>query len=105
MSRLAKIPLRQNELVRLVKETAADSANVFFSQHVQQRLVERDISTIEVIECLRHGNIVEGPAQSPRGSWTFKVSRFCSGQSISVAGALEIDEDGNQIIVITTYRG
>lgn len=105
MSQLAKLPLKHADLVRLIKEAAADSANVFFSEHAQERLVERDISTTEVIDCLRHGRIQEGPAQSPRGNWEFKVSRYCSGQSISVVGALELDEDGNHIIVITTYRG
>ena len=105
MSQIAKLPLRQSDLVRLIKAAAADSANVYFSRHASERFEERDISTIDVLECLRNGTVTEGPAQSSRGNWQFTVSRFCAGQSITVAGALELDDDGNHIIVITAYRG
>lgn len=88
-----------------IKAAASVSARVFFTKHAQTRFEERDISTLDVLDCLRHGRVVEGPAQSAKGNWQFTVSRFCAGEVVTVAGALELDEAGDYIIVITAYRG
>lgn len=106
MGQISKLPFSQRELERLIKTAAIDSANVFFSDHASSRLNERDISTVDVLDCLRNGAISEGPAKSPRGNWQFVSTRFCAGRSINVVGALELDEEtGNYIVVITAYRG
>lgn len=105
MSRLAGLPLPASRLQDLVRTAASDSSNVYFTKHAEQRMLERDVTAPDVIECLQKGTFEEGPYMSPNGNWTFTVRQFCSGVSLTVAGALELDDEGNHIVVITTYRG
>lgn len=105
MSSLAEFPLSVGRLQSLVRDAASDSSNVYFSRHAQQRMLERDVTAPDIIECLLRGAFEEGPYRSAKGNWEFTVRQFCSGVSLTVAGALELDEYGNHIVVITTYRG
>jgi Domain of unknown function (DUF4258) len=45
----------------LVRELAAESGNVVFSNHALSRMKRRRVSAREVIGCLLRGVIVEGP--------------------------------------------
>ena len=48
----------------LVRELAADSGNVVFTDHALRRMRKRMMTPKAVLECLRRGVIAEGPAQS-----------------------------------------
>lgn len=97
----ARDPARAREHLRTV---AQDSARVFFTAHARQRMRERRISTSQVLRCLRHGNVIEGPAPNPRGNWEVLVEVLSAGDVIRVAAALDQEPSGHFIVVITAYH-
>lgn len=84
--------------LKRIRELASDSRNVFITRHAIQRMVEREITRTQVIECLLRGVIGEGPALDPYGSWKCTLRRVAAGQELEVVVALQ----GN-LIVITVY--
>jgi hypothetical protein len=64
---------------RLLKRIAADSGRVFFTVHANAQMRKRHITPQQVLTCLRHGRIIEGPARSPMGNWEFAVEAVTAG--------------------------
>lgn len=89
---------------QVLREVAEDSARVFFTDHAEERMQTRCITRVQVLRCLRHGRIVEGPVRDVRGNWALKVEVLSAGDVLTVAAALDHDEHGNLVVVITTYR-
>lgn len=63
-------PVRARDLLR---ESAKDSARVFFTQHAEVRMRERGITRTQVLRCLAHGRVVEGPSRDVKGNWIMKL--------------------------------
>lgn len=90
---------------QIIQEIVTDTAKVHFTHHARERMSERDITFREVINCLSKGNISEGPARSIRkGTWEMTFKILSAGEQISVVVALDSDEQGNYIIVITVFN-
>lgn len=88
---------------QLLAQLAADSGCVFFTSHAEERMQERGITRAQVLRCLRHGNIIEGPARDVHGKWVVTVEVLSAGEVVSVVAALDNDGNGNLVLVITTY--
>lgn len=88
---------------RVLTELAADSSRVFFTAHAEERMRERIITRTQVLRCLRHGSITEGPARDPHGKWVVRMEVLSAGDVLRVVAALDNDGDGNLVLVITTY--
>ncbi len=88
---------------KLVRELAEDTCRVFFSKHAEQRMKERKITRTQIIRCLLKGEITEGPARGTNGNWQLSMKSYSAGVPITVAMALDYDENGNHILVITVY--
>jgi hypothetical protein len=93
-------PVRATQLLR---QTAKASARVFFTRHVEVRMRERGITRTQVLRCLSHGRVVEGPSRDVKGNWIMKLEVLSAGELIAIVAALDRDEAGNMIIVITVY--
>ncbi len=87
----------------VILEIIADSSRVFFTRHAEQRMVERDITRIQVFRCLEHGTFVEEPSRSANGNWQFRQEVMSAGTIVNVSAALDNDHKGNKIIVITVF--
>lgn len=79
---------------KILSKMAQDSARVFFSEHAEKQIRKRGITRTQVLRCLRHGHIVEGPARSGRGNWDLAVEVLPAGDVPRVAVALDRDERG-----------
>jgi hypothetical protein len=88
---------------QLVREVAQDSGRVFFTHHAERKMRERHITRTQVLRCLTRGSVVEGPSRDVKGNWTMKLEALSAGELIAVVAALDRDEAGNSIIVITVY--
>lgn len=77
MSRKAGIiPLLDAARARkILQEVAQDSGRVFFSDHAEKQMTRRRITRTQVLKCLRHGHIVEGPVRSIKGNCRWKPYR------------------------------
>lgn len=85
-------------MLRLIRELAAVDANVKFTNHARRRMEERGILIRQVMNVLRMGVVVEGPARNIRGNWQCTLRRFAAGTEVHVAVAIE---DG--VLIITVY--
>jgi len=88
---------------KLVKEIAEGSSRVIFTYHAEKRMCERKITRTQVLRCLTHGNIVEGPAPSIKGNMEMKLEIMSAGEIVAVVAALEKDESGNFAVIITVF--
>jgi hypothetical protein len=88
--------ISKHEALRIIRETAAESARVFLTHHAEKRLRRRKVTLQQVIECLLKGVIVEGPAPSLKGGWECAMERSVAGDHVKVA--VVIDDDGDLII-------
>ena len=66
---------------------------------------ERDITSAQIFQVLRRGEITEDPAYSAKyQNWEFLMTANTAGDEISVKGAIEIEQlMGQVVVVITAY--
>jgi hypothetical protein len=93
-------PARAKQLVR---EIAKDSARVFFRPHAEARMRQRRITRTQVLRCLAYGGVAEGPGRDVKGNWTMTLEVLSAGELVTVVAALDRDEAGDMIVVITVY--
>ena len=99
------IPFRLNDqnLRHLISETAKDSGRVFYTPHAKQRMRERKITLTQVLDCLRCGTVSEPAHTNLQGNYQCTLTRRNAGDLVRVAAALERDEDGDWVVVITVF--
>ncbi len=89
---------------KIVGKIAGDRSKVFFTHHAELRMVERRITRGQVMLCLRHGVVIEGPYRDTHGSWKLNMKVASAGSIITVVVVLDWRESiGDYAIVITTY--
>lgn len=104
MSNLLPFPLPKKKALEIIREIATNSGRVFYSGHARARMAEREISMPDVMECLSRGQITEGPANMPAGDWRFTISWFRAGSPLQVVGAIDIDDDGTYLVIVTAIQ-
>lgn len=99
------IPLRLNDanMLRIVRELARDTANVFIEPHARSRMKKRHITRTQVYACLRHGVIDEHAHENIRGNWKCTLRHQHAGDVVRVTAVIEKDEEGNWIAVVTVF--
>ncbi|WP_223507796.1 DUF4258 domain-containing protein [Pseudomonas sp. BF-B-25] len=104
MSNLLPFPLPKKKALEIIREIAMNSGRVFYSTHARSRMTDRDITMPDVMECLSRGQITDGPARMPSGDWRFTISWFRAGSPLQVVGAIDIDDDGTYLVIVTTIQ-
>jgi len=64
----------RGKATRILRQAAAGQATLILTDHVRRRMIERKIAFGDVLGALKRGQIVEGPAPSPRGESMAKVA-------------------------------
>ena len=86
---------------RHIRAVAQKSANVVITDHVQVRMVGRNVLISEVFDCLRHGSIVRPPRKHPEtGNLVCRMEFLANGRVLTVA----VDVEGHypQMVVTVT---
>ena len=64
----------------------------------------RLLTDVSVLNCLRHGRIVEGPAPDMHGMWRVAVARDGGAVALCVVASIHWDEaKQDHLIVITAF--
>lgn len=87
----------------LIREIAKDSSKVIFTKHARKRMFQRKITEPQVIKCLTHGLIIEGPAPDVKGNWSMKLEVISAGDIINAVVALDKNDSGDIAVVITAF--
>lgn len=95
----------KQQLEQLVHALARDSARVVFTGHCLLRMEEREISTVEVLSCLRRGVIVRGPAYSmEHQSFEFRMSERAPRNDLCVVAAVKPVAAPGELFAITVWE-
>lgn len=98
------LAMNDHSLKRKIGEVAADSSRVVILRHAKQRMKKRQILFTQVLHCLRHGNVVEPAHQDIKGCWKCTLESLVSGDLVRVAAALDRNDDGDLVLVITVMN-
>ena len=98
------LPLSGPLARKIIQEAGKDSSKVFFTVHARARMKLRRISVIQVLRCLCHGKISEGPAPDVmKGGWKCTVEHYTAGEQIGVSVGIETTES-REVTVITVFH-
>lgn len=99
------LPFKMNDtnMLRIIREIAEDTSRVFILKHAKERMRQRKISQTQVYSCLRKGSIVEPAHLSIYGDWKCTMQYRYAGDEINVSVALEREENGDYLAVITVF--
>ena len=89
---------------RRVQELAAEAAstaNLIWTDHVQQQMAQRGIDSDAVLRILRSGDIESEPQEGNKpGDWKVKVTlKMATGRVAGVVAAITKDD---RLVIITT---
>lgn len=95
----------KQQLEAFVHALARDSARVIFTGHCLQRMEQREISTAEVMNCLRRGSIVRKPLYSEEHqSFEFRMSEPAPRDSVCVVAAVKPVAAPGELFAITVWE-
>lgn len=46
----------------------------------------------------------DGPYPAPGGDWRFTISWFRAGSPLQIVGAIDVDEDGRFLVIVTAMQ-
>lgn len=104
MSNLLPFPLPKKKALEIIRELSQGSERIFYSTHARLRMTEREISMPDVMDCLVKGQITDGPYRAPGGDWRFTISWFRAGSPLQVVGAIDADDDGKYLVIVTAIQ-
>jgi hypothetical protein len=76
---LLPFELNDPSLLRLIRETAADTSRVLFVRHAMKRMRQRRVTPTQVFDCLRKGLIHEPGFVNIHGHWQCTLFRRSAG--------------------------
>ncbi len=98
------IDLTQYRALQIVRGAARDSAQVFYTAHALQRMRQRRVTPTQVMRCLAHGRISEGPARDVmKGGWKCTLEHYSAGDAIGISVGIETITSG-EITIITVFN-
>ena len=101
---ILRLAMNDASLKRKISELAADSSRVVLLPHAKKRMRKRHILLPQILHCLRKGNVVEPAHQDIKGCWKCTLEALVSGDLVRVAAALDRDEHGELVLVITVMH-
>jgi len=100
---LERLKMDEASARRIITRCVASGA-VGFTLHAKARMRARLLTDVSVLNCLRHGRVVEGPAPDTHGMWRVTVTRDGGAVAMSVVASIHWDETKqDHLIVITAF--
>ena len=82
-----------------------DTGSIFFLDHAEMRMIERGITRRQILNVLKRGEFfgeVEWCTKEERG-WKCKFRDISAGERISVVAKLVERQNGELLLVVTTF--
>ena len=101
MARVSTLGLTRHAARSILREAAEQTGRIGFTDHAVRQMRARHISRMQVVRCLRHGGITEGPTLDHYGKWVCRVEHLTAGDAIAVVAAIDLP---SRVIVITVFE-
>jgi hypothetical protein len=101
--RRAIVPFRLTAEVaqRRIRELAADSANIRWSRHIRERMVERGFDSEDCLRILRTGFVEADPVKGEaEGEWKVKVIREMTNRRVAGVVTLLPGEGAMKLLTV-----
>ena len=85
---------------RRIHAIAKDSDGIIFSNHALERMYQRGIDDIQVLEILRTGMVIDDPTLTERNEWKCKIVKKLKGGR--EAGVITIILHSGRLFIKTT---
>ena len=96
------VPFRQppshDDAQGRVRELARNTANIFWSEHAQQRMNERDIIMREALGTIRGGRIDGKIVSDGESRWKMTLRYRFAGRTVKVVVAISDHDDSLDVI-------
>ncbi|MDD9984392.1 MAG: DUF4258 domain-containing protein [Gammaproteobacteria bacterium] len=83
-----------------VRELARNTANIFWSEHAQQRMNERDIIMREALGTIRRGRVDGKIVPDGENRWKMTLRRRFAGRTVKVVIAVSDHDDNLDVITV-----
>ncbi|HKT30695.1 DUF4258 domain-containing protein [Dyella sp.] len=93
--------LSRDEAKALVREVLEDSARLIWTGHVQERMDERHVTDMQVLQVLRRGQVTQDPVFGDDRNWEIRMEADTAGDRVRVGAAVDVDKMGFMVLVIT----
>lgn len=103
MAKPVPLPLNDANMLRIIRALAQNSENVYIEAHAKKRMRQRHITLTQVLECLRKGVVDEPAHENILGNWKCTLRYLHAGDLMRVVAAIEKDEAGDWIAVVTVF--
>lgn len=101
---IIRLDLTAPKALKIIRELAANSENVFLIQHSKKSMKKRHITRAQIDQCLLKGQITEGPYRDVgSGNWRVRMEHYSYGQCVRVIAELFTNDQGEKILIITTF--
>ena len=99
MPSVVSLPMNRHKILAMLRGLAKDSGKVFFSTHAEQQMHDRNVTRMQVMECIRMGTVFEEFHQDVHGNWRCTLQHIHAGDHIHVVAALNMDH----LVIVTTF--
>lgn len=102
MAKIKALPFILNDANFLLRvRDILQARSMFLTDHAKKRMVQRKVSSQQILQCLQRGSIEEPAHLTIYGDWSATIGYFTGGEYVNVAVAITKDNKGEVIIVIT----
>lgn len=97
--------LSREDAAEKVRELVAEGGRVVWRPHALERMEERDITSTQIYNVLRRGEVVEDPKWSNKfDNWEIGFQDISAGDLLTVRVALDVEQlMGDVVLVITAF--
>ncbi len=104
MEKPTPLPINDPNMLRIIRQIAEDTSNIYLLPHAKKRMSQRKISLSQIYSCLRKGIIYESAHIDLKGDWKCTLTQLNAGDEIHVSAVIKCcDESGKWIAVITVF--
>lgn len=100
--KVTKLRMSRARAQMLVRAQSADSHNVIIGKHAKERMLEREITNMDVFRVLRSGTVDEGPSETESGELKVKMVQRIRGSR--EVGVVTIILRGNRRLFVKTVE-
>ncbi len=99
MADILPMPLSPDAALRMIRDIAADSANVVIPDPPEAGEWESTVNYLQVLRCLTDGAIAGTPSLDALGNWECTLRRFSAGIEVAITVAVFL-ENNRQLIYV-----
>ena len=95
--------LTDKKAQEIIRRLAMEGNNIRWSKHARERMKQRGVTTLQVINCLLKGTIIEpvSYSYSNGGGYVTKIRRVTAGELVEVALCLKLE---GYLLIITVIN-